>query len=330
MMAEDPFKEEHGISIEELGFNPITVRSQQDFDALSDAHRRLFANIRYETSLPPEERRQIADRRRMRRQRAAKHEDPTVESPAFLVPDKKNIFVPVWDGFDQLCFSTMFDSLKMAGYNVVVGVVRPPKVVPPATDDRNTRPQVRSKSGVFVSGDFLFDYRSNSNFFDFDGIVIPSGDGVKGIMTHHKKVCSLIKVLAARKKLLCAAEDVPGILLLRLGTLSKTRCTGSERSEDEITNSVPPELGRDVQFLKQDSVVVDSSNGPTVITCRSAADSQECSLTICACLSGVEHMEEVAKKVGHESLAERVKKILQAAGKLEGGGEEKKEEKEEG
>eukprot|EP01062_Namystynia_karyoxenos_P083627 TRINITY_DN9655_c0_g1_i1.p1 TRINITY_DN9655_c0_g1~~TRINITY_DN9655_c0_g1_i1.p1 ORF type:complete len:355 (+),score=178.57 TRINITY_DN9655_c0_g1_i1:150-1214(+) len=313
-MADDPFEEEFGISIEEMGFDPREIRSQEAFDALTDEQRNLFANIRYESSLAPEERKKIADKRKKKKEEEGKKKEAEkatterreVEEKRMLVADTKNIFIPIWEGFDQLCFSTMYDVFKAAGFHVLVGVIRPPRVLPPTPAEEAAGKQVRTKSGVFVSGDFLFEFRGNHNFNQFDAVVVPSGDGVQTLLLGNKKLCSLIKGLAWRKKFVCGVEDVPGSLLLRLGVLHERKCTGSDRSEEEITHSVPPELGQDVTFTKDAAVVMD---GP-LITCRSAADSQECALVVLGNLGGAKLMEQIAGRLGYEGLVERVKKNI--------------------
>lgn len=311
--GDDPFEEEFGISIEEMGFDPREIRSQEAFDALTDEQRNLFANIRYESSLAPEERKKIADKRRKKKEEEGKKKEAEkatverreIEETKLLVPDCKNVFIPIWEGFDQLCFSTMYDVFKAAGFNILVGVVQPPRIVPPTEDLQNERrPQVRSNSGMFVSGDFLFEFRGNHNFNQFDAIVIPSGENIRTTLLHNRKLCSLVKGLAWRKKFICGVEDVPGLLFLRIGVLSKLKCTGSERSEEEITNPVPEELGNEITFRKEDPVVVDGF----VITARQQCDSQECALTILGNLCGAKVMEQIARKLGYGDFVERVRK----------------------
>eukprot|EP00756_Hemistasia_phaeocysticola_P014155 Hpha_TRINITY_DN15325_c1_g12::TRINITY_DN15325_c1_g12_i1::g.87808::m.87808 len=311
-MSDDPFEEEYGISIEEMGFDPREIRSQEAFDALTDEQRNLFANIRYESSLAPEERKKIAGKRKKKKEEEGKKKDAEkatvqrreVEEKQMLVPDTKNIIIPIWDGFDQLCFSTMYDVFKAAGFHVVVGVVRQPRVLPPTEAEEKLGKQARSKTGVTVNGDFLFEFKGNHNFNQFDAVIVPGGEGVQALLLGNKKFCSLVRGIGWRKKIVCGVEDVPGLLLLRLGCLSKRKCTGSDRSEEEITNSVPPELGQDVNFVKEEGVTVDGN----IVTCRSAVDSLEGALTVVGNLCGVKFVEQIAAKLGYEHLLERVRR----------------------
>eukprot|EP00755_Sulcionema_specki_P014320 Sspe_Gene.56353::Locus_31009_Transcript_1_1_Confidence_1.000_Length_676::g.56353::m.56353 len=206
-MADDPFEDEFGISIEEMGFDPRDIRSQEQYDELDETQKNIFANIRYESSLAPEERKKIAEKRKKKKEDERKRKEAmkatedrrVAEERAMLCRDKMNVFIPLWEGFDQVSFSTLVDILQAGGLHVSTGVVRhvPPTPPPKATPDSY---KVRGKTGVVLVGDFLFEYKGNHNFNQYDAVVIPGGEGVHRVLAGNRKFMSLVKGFAHRKK----------------------------------------------------------------------------------------------------------------------------------
>eukprot|EP01059_Diplonema_ambulator_P006561 TRINITY_DN16218_c0_g1_i1.p1 TRINITY_DN16218_c0_g1~~TRINITY_DN16218_c0_g1_i1.p1 ORF type:complete len:349 (+),score=151.90 TRINITY_DN16218_c0_g1_i1:34-1047(+) len=304
-MADDPFEEEFGISIEEMGFDPRDIRSQEQYDELDEAQKNFFANIRYESSLAPEERHKIAEKRKkkkaeeQKRKAAMKATDDRreAEEKAMIDPDKANVFVPLWDGFDQVSFSTIVDILRAGGFNICTGVIKKTSVM------HSTQPdlKVASRSGVSLVGDFLFELKGNANFVRFDAVVIPAGKNID-LLRGNKKFMSLVKHFSFKKKMVCGAEDAPAFLFLYQGILKGLSCTGSDAAEKEIKNSVPADVGKSVTFVKETVVV--SKN---IVTCRGPADAVEYALTILSNIRGSAAMVEVAKQLNYESYCDRVK-----------------------
>ena len=207
-MADDPFEEEFGLSIEEMGFDPREIRSQENYDALSEAQKNMFSNIRYESSLAPEERKKIAEKRKKKKleekkkQEAARATDERreAEERALLDSNKNNVFVPLWDGFDQVSFSTLVDVLRTGGFNICTGVIRSINTSPATTSGTVEDLKVASKSGVSLVGDFLFELKGNANFSQFDAVIIPSGKNIDRLLASNKKFTSLIRFFNVKKK----------------------------------------------------------------------------------------------------------------------------------
>eukprot|EP01060_Flectonema_neradi_P041354 TRINITY_DN978_c0_g1_i9.p1 TRINITY_DN978_c0_g1~~TRINITY_DN978_c0_g1_i9.p1 ORF type:complete len:345 (+),score=76.92 TRINITY_DN978_c0_g1_i9:914-1948(+) len=309
-MADDPFEEEFGISIEEMGFDPREIRSQESYDALTEAQKNMFSNIRYEGSLAPEERKKIADKRKKKKleekkkKEAAKATDERreAEERALLHPDKKNVFVPLWDGFDQVSFSTLVDVLRTGGFNICTGVIRPPSSSMTHIGSEDLK--VTSKSGVSLVGDFLFELKGNANFLKFDAIIIPAGKNMDRHLASNKKFTSLIKFFNAKKKFVCGAEDAVAFIFLYQGVLKGRSCTGSETTENEIRNSIPAELGKSVTFKNSETIVLSDN----VITSRSSADAVEFALAILSNIKGSSAMVDVARKLKYNTYCDKVKK----------------------
>eukprot|EP00760_Papus_ankaliazontas_P020296 PhM_4_TR18319/c0_g1_i1/m.63603/K03152/thiJ; protein deglycase len=321
-------------------FDPNSIRSKEDYDALSDVQQRAFRRYQYECSMSDEDRAKLREKRqkaaieRQKREavdthrearrkeeeetllkRAAQSTDGSTAEAAAEKKELRNVVLVLWEGFEEMVAVTTIDVLRAAGCNVVITSISPPRT--DFMSPNGASLYTKGCHGITLIADYNFELRGNASFVQFDAIIVPAGRQLMDIdasIVSNVKLIALLRKMSVAGKWVCGSCDAPSVLFPKAYITAERCITATPGTEVHVKDKCK-------DFKGEDSVVVDKH----MITCRGSGDAVEFALNIVANVVDLTTALRVAKTLNYSSFTAKLQVEKKDGEKADGEDDKKKD-----